>query len=281
MKRGITIFAIKLLLTFISALCFFNSCKDKAKESEQETTASIPKTPILNYAVTNIFPHDTSSFTEGLLVHNGQVFESTGSPEEIPETKSQIGIDNLATGKFSKKIEIDRAKYFGEGIVFFKDKLYQLTYKNKVGFIYDANSFKPLGKFSYSNPEGWSLTTNGTELIMSDGSEYLTFLNPKNLKPVKTLRVIENGMPVINLNELEYIKGFIYANVWLTNYIAKVDPSSGKVVAKLDLNSVTTEAKNKNRKAEVLNGIAYDSTSDKIYVTGKLWANIYQIDFAH
>ena len=116
---------------------------------------------------------------------------------------------------------------------------------------------------------------------MSDGTENLTFLDPESLKPVRSLRVMENGVGLNNLNEVEYIKGFIYANVWTTNYIAKIDPSTGKVVAKLDLSSVVTEAKNKNQHADVLNGIAYDSTSDKIYVTGKLWSNIYQIDFAH
>lgn len=249
-----------------------------AEENKSDLTR---ETPLLNYAVTNSYPHDTSLFTEGFLVHNGQIFESTGSPKDLVNTKSLIGIVDLKTGKIDKKIEIDRNMYFGEGIVFFKNKLYQLTYKNGVGFIYDSKTFKQLGKFKYSNLEGWSLTTDGKDLIMSDGTDTLTFLNPYNLQPAKTLRVTDKGLPLKNLNELEFIKGFIYANIWTTNFIAKIDTSNGKVVAKLDLSSLVNEAKNKNPNADVLNGIAYDSTSDKIFVTGKLWSNIYQIHFAH
>lgn len=168
-----------------------------------------------------------------------------------------------------------------KGSFFFNDKLYQLTYKTQVGFIYDAKSFKQTGKFKYRNAEGWGLTTNGTDLIMSDGTDTLTFLNPSTLQEVKILTVTENGSPLMNLNELEYIKGFIYANVWETNYIVKIDPSNGKVLGKLDLTSLTLEAKNKNTRIDALNGIAYDAVTDKIYVTGKFWPNIYQINFAH
>ena len=272
---------MRALLTFILTLYLLTSCKDNAEESEESNAILTKGTPIINYAVINAFPHDTSLFTEGFLVHNGQLFESTGSPEDVVNTKSLIGIVDLKTGKIDKKVEIDKTKHFGEGIVFFKDKLYQLTYKSQIGFIYDSKSFKQIGKFTYSNLEGWSLTTNGKDLIMSDGTETLTFLSPDNLKPIKTLRVTNNGLPLKNLNELEYIKGFIYANVWTTNYIAKIDTSNGKVVGKLDLSSLNNEAKNKNPNADVLNGIAYDSISNKIYVTGKLWSNIYQIDFTH
>ncbi len=272
---------MKPVYALIFVLCIFCSCRNKTKEEETNTNAAPSATPIINYAVTNSFPHDASLFTEGFVMHNDQLFESTGSPDDLPETKSLIVTDDLKTGKAVEKAEIDRAKYFGEGIVFFKDKLYQLTYKNKIGFIYDAKSFKQLGRFSYANSEGWSLTTNGTELIMSDGTENLTFLHPDNLKPAKTLRVTEMALPLSKINELEYIKGFIYANIWTTDFIVKIDPSTGKVVGKLDLSSLHAEAKNKNPDADVLNGIAYDSTSDKIYVTGKLWPNIYQIDFPH
>lgn len=272
---------MRVLLTFLLAFSLFASCNDTENKPGVTNIELTKTTPVINYAVVNSFPHDTTLFTEGLLVHNGQIVESTGSPEDIEYTKSMIGIDDLKTGKLDKKVEINKAKYFGEGIVFFKDKLYQLTYKNRVGFIYDSKSFKQLKKFSYSNAEGWSLTTDGTNLIMDDGTDNLTFLNPDSLKPVRTLRVTDNGAPVTNLNELEYIKGFIYANIWMTNYIVKIDPSNGKVVGKLDLSSLNTEAKNKNPDADVLNGIAYDSTTDKIFITGKLWSNIYQIDFAH
>lgn len=262
-------------------ILLLNSCTDSSPNSGSKASESTPATPVINYAVTNYFDHDTSLFTEGFLFHNGQLFESTGSPKELPQTKSVIGITDLATGKFDVKIEIDKSKYFGEGIVFFKNKLYQLTYVNRIGFIYDAKTFKETGQFNYSNTEGWGLTTDGTSLIMSDGTSNLTYLDPVKLTPLKTLQVTEQGYPIERLNELEFIKGFIYANIWTSDIIVKIDPSSGNVVGKMDLNSLTNEAKRINPNADVLNGIAYDSTTDKIYVTGKLWSNIYQIQFSH
>ena len=265
---------ITLLLYF-----FCSSCKDNSNKANKPATATT--TPVINYAVKNVFPHDTSLFTEGLLVHDGQLFESTGSPDNFLHTKSLVGLVDLKTGTIDKKIELDRAKYFGEGIVIFKDKLYQLTYKNQVGFIYDLKSFRQIGHFNFSNKEGWGLTSNGTDLIMSDGTENLTFLDPNNLKPVRALTVTENNIPVDKLNELEYINGAIYANVWTTNFIVKIDPLSGKVVGKLDLSSIVSEAQNKNANSDVLNGIAYDSVSNNIYITGKFWPHIYQIGFAH
>lgn len=269
-------FATAILLTG-----FLFSCNNNSNQPGKDVIASTPATPIINYAVTKFFPHETNLYTEGLLVHNGQLFESTGSPDDHPQTKSVIGIIDLATGKMDQKVEIDKSKYFGEGIVIFNDKLYQLTYTTQVGFIYDLKTFRKTGEFKYSNKQGWSLTTNGTELIMSDGTNKLTFLDPATLKPVKVLAVTENGVPVEKLNELEFIKGFIYANVWLTDFIVKIDPATGRVIGKLDFTSLSFEAKNKNPDAEVLNGIAYDAATDKIYVTGKLWPNIYQVEFAH
>ena len=272
---------LPILLAFLFTIFLFGSCKNNSAETEENNSVLPAGTPILNYSVTNSFPHDTSLFTEGFLIHDGQLFESTGSPKELISAKSLIGIVDLKTGKIDEKIKIDKAKYFGEGIVFLKDKLYQLTYKNQICFIYDSKSFKQLGKFNYLNTEGWGLTTDGKDLIMSDGTDTLTFLDPNDLKPIKTLTVTENGLPMKSLNELEYIKGFIYANIWTTDFIAKIDPVSGRVVGKLNLSSLVNEAKNKNPKADVLNGIAYDSTSNKIFVTGKLWPNIYQLDFPH
>jgi glutamine cyclotransferase len=271
---------LRLLASFILIFHLLIGCKNSNNESESNTTPT-RKARNINFAVTNTFPHDTSLFTEGFLVHHGQLVESTGSPEDLPNTKSLVGIIDLRTGKIDEKVEIDKTKYFGEGIVFLNNKLYQLTYKTQLGFIYDAKTFKLLGEFSYPNLEGWGLTTNGTDLIMSDGTEKLTFLNAGSLKQVKTLSVTDNGSPLNRLNELEYIRGFIYANIWTTNVIVKIDPLDGKVVGKLDLTSVVNEAKFKNSNADVLNGIAYDLSANKIYVTGKLWANVYQIDFDH
>ena len=273
---------MKYIFPAVFALCFLYGCTDNPKPTPPpETTTSGPVVPVIDYSLVATHPHDQNMFTEGLLFHEGRLLESSGAPEDMPQTRSVIGITNLADGAFTKKAELDRSKYFGEGITVLGDKLYQLTYKNQEGFIYDAHTFKQTGKFTYNNAEGWSLTTDGTSLIMSDGTDKLTYIDPATMKPSKTLAVTENGSPCSNLNELEYIKGFIYANVWMTNYIVKIDPSNGHVTGKLDLGSLTYEALNKNPRADVLNGIAYDPATDKVYVTGKMWQNIYEIRFAH
>jgi glutamine cyclotransferase len=263
-------------LIFITAIGLF-SCND----GPDKTIASVPPIPAINFAVVKTFPHDVSFFTEGLLIHNGQLFESTGSPDNLPDTRSLVGPIDTTTGKMAVKVELDRNKYFGEGIVFLHNKLYQLTYKNQTCFVYDATTFKPLGQFPYKNTEGWGLTTNGTDIIMSDGTDKITFVHPDNFTPVKQLTVTENGSPRKDLNELEYINGFIYANIWLRDEIVKIDPSNGKIVGRLDLSSLSNEAKARRKDAGALNGIAWDPATDKIYITGKLWNNIYQVSFPH
>lgn len=243
------------------------------------TTPPVVSIPSLSYTIKEKFPHDSLSFTEGLFFANGQLYESTGSPDDMPQLRSVFGPVDMKTGKIDKKVELDRAQFFGEGTVMLKDKIYQLTYKNQVGFVYDAKTYKQIARFSYSNKEGWGLTTDGTQLIMSDGTNVLTFLDPATLKPTKTLNVSNAGYAEDFLNELEYINGAIYANVWTKNYIVKIDPASGKVLATIDLSELFNDAKTKNQYADVMNGIAYDSISKKIYVTGKLWKNIYQVEF--
>lgn len=246
------------------------SCNSADTEAEGEIAR--PVTPAIQYSEENYFFHDNSLYTEGLLVHNGQLFESTGNYR-----KSFIGISDLKTGKFTKKVALTDSTLFGEGIVIFKDKLYQLTYTSKIGFIYDVNTFKRTGQFTYDNKEGWGFTTDGINLIMSDGTDTLTYLDPNNLKPVKKLPVTENGSKRDSLNELEYIKGYFYANVWQTNHIVKINPVNGTVVGKLDLSPLAMKAAMVNRSCNEMNGIAYDSTSGFIYVTGKLWPHIYQL----
>jgi glutamine cyclotransferase len=271
------------LICFTAALAtVLYSCKEEAKPEETPKTeeARLP-VPVINHVVVQAHPHDTKLFTEGLLFHKGRLYESTGSPDNLPELKSVIGITDVATGKFTQKAELDKCKYFGEGIVIVGDKLYQLTYKNQQGFIYDLNSFKQTGTFNYANAEGWGMTTNGKEIIMSDGTDVLTFLNPADLKPVKTLKVTDVGVSLPYINELEFINGYIYANVWMTNFIVKIDPATGNVVGRLDLSPLAYEAHTKNPQADVLNGIAYNPETDKIYVTGKLWPNLYEIRFEH
>lgn len=270
----------KIKLFILGTFTFFCSCTETAEKKVEPPKPAEAPVENIAYKVVQSFPHDITLFTEGLLWSNGHLYESTGSPEEL-EVKSMIGISDLKSGKFEKKIELDKKIFFGEGIVILNDKVYQLTYKNQTGFIYDSKTFKKLGEFKFSNAEGWGLTTNGSQIIMSDGTETLSFWDPVNMQVVKTLKVTDNGLALPYINELEFINGFIYANVWTTNFIVKIDPESGKVMGRIDLAPLVYEARTKNPKADVLNGIAYDAAANKIYVTGKLWPNIYELDFPH
>jgi glutamine cyclotransferase len=272
----------RFLALLIPAILLYSCGSNPDKPAANaDAPAPAPAIPTIDYQIVKTFPHDTTLFTEGLTVHDGQLFESTGSPKELPQTRSLVGPIDTLTGKMHDKIELDRNTYFGEGIVFLKGKLFELTYTNHVCFVYDAKNFKPAGQFNFDNKEGWSLTTDDSVLIMDDGTDKLTFIDPNTYKPIKKLQVIQNGVPRDSLNELEYIKGYIYANIWQNNTIVKIDPATGKVVGTLDLSNIVFDARNKYATAEVLNGIAYDKATDKIYVTGKLWPTIYEIYFPH
>jgi glutamine cyclotransferase len=257
------------------------SCTNEKKDKYGDTTSpdnhSAPAT--INYGVVRTHPHDVTSFTEGLQVYQGKLYESTGSPANLAQTKSLVGEVDLRTGKIEKKVELDRNKYFGEGIVFLGDKLYLLTYTSKIGFVYDAATFKQTGTFTIPSKEGWGLTTDGTHLIMSDGTNKLTFLDPATYQPAKVISVYDEKGALEKINELEYIKGFIYANIYTTSTIVKIDPTTGKVAGKLDLTSLQQDAKSRNPDALEMNGIAYDATTNSVYITGKLWANMYEIKF--
>lgn len=267
-------------LVFILLILTLTACRDEQQTKSGEINAKKSQAiASINYKLVNTYPHDTNLFIEGFLIQDGQLYESTGSPDET--TKSMIGITDLKTGRFQKKIELDNKIYFGEGICALEGKLYQMTYKNQQGFVYDLKSFKQISTFAYSNAEGWGMTTDGKHLIMSDGTDVITYWNPKDLKPIKTLKVTGNGVPQNYLNELEFIKGYIYANIWMSNVIVKIDPTSGVIVGQIDLSPLVYDAKTKSAHAEVLNGIAYDAATDKIYVTGKLWKNIYEVQFDH
>jgi glutamine cyclotransferase len=256
-------------------------CAGRGDNSKTDASAVPAPVPFLNFTVGSVYKHDTTSYTEGLLFHDHQLFESSGATAENPLTRSMAGVVDWRTGRIDKKVELDRGRYFGEGIAFFRNRLYQLTYKNQTGFIYDANTYKRVDSFRYANAEGWALTTDSNSLIMSDGTSSLTWLDPVTLKPVRSLLVTDNGAALDSLNELEYINGYVYANRYLTNYIVKIDPATGKVVAKLDLSSIAGAERIRNPGGDVLNGIAYDRDNDKIYITGKLWSGIYQLLFPH
>jgi glutaminyl-peptide cyclotransferase len=274
---------ISLLLVTTTVLIF--SCNNPDRTSvEQETAPStgIPPPAVLQYNVLNVYPHDTNSFTQGLIVHNGQLMEGTGGSPDYSHYVSWVGKVDLKTGKASSKVVLDK-KYFGEGITILKNKLYQLTWTSKVGFVYDLATMKKLQEFPLRT-EGWGITNDSSNLILSDGSSNLYYLDTANFSTIKVLGVSDNNGPVNNLNELEFINGYIYANRYQTNYILKIDPSNGHVVGIADLTGLLqkyskedlTLPKYQNGDG-VLNGIAYDATGRKIYVTGKLWPNLFEI----
>jgi len=266
-------------LLILLILSISNGCKDNVATSKMINK----NMQTIDYTYVNSYPHDLTSFTEGFLIHDGSLFESTGATKEFPQTRSLFGIVDLKTGKIDIKVEIDKVKYFGEGIAFLNGKVFQLTYNTKVGFIYDAITFKKINEFTFPSVEGWGLTTDGISLIMSDGTNILTYLDPETLEVIKTISVSARGYARNNLklNELEYIKGSIYANLWTTNTIVKVNPTDGKVIGKLDLNSLAYNAKKAFSGSLEMNGIAYDSIADRVFVTGKFWPKIYEIELSH
>jgi glutamine cyclotransferase len=275
MKYSRIIYLPVILVVLISCE---SSVTHDVKSSQRDIKSS--KTPYITFSITNTFSHDINAFTEGFLFHEGKLFESTGAPEYLPKTKSLFGIVNLENGNIDSKVEIDKSIYFGEGISILKNKIYQLTYKNQIAFVYDAKTYKTIAKYTYPNKEGWGLTNDGTHLIMSDGTNHLTFFDEKfNLK--KTIEVSENGYAVDLINELEYINGYIYANVYTKHEIVKIDPTTGNIIGKLDITSLYQNSISKNPYSLETNGIAYDSTTNKILVTGKMWPNIYEINFNH
>jgi glutaminyl-peptide cyclotransferase len=227
-------------------------------------------TPVYGVAVVHTYPHDPAAFTEGLFYLNGFLYESTGL-----EGKSDIRKVQLATGKVLQRRALD-AKYFGEGIVAWKGRLAELTWQSQIGFTYDLNTFKPRGTFHYTG-EGWALTHDGRRIIMSDGTAQLRFLDPRTLAETGRLNVTLNGRPLAMLNELEWVKGEILANVWQTNFIVRIDPGSGRVTGVIDLSPLVQQEAAKGRPIDVLNGIAYDAERDRLFVTGKLWSALYEI----
>jgi glutamine cyclotransferase len=230
--------------------------------------------PVYGASVVHAYPHDPGAFTEGLFYLNGFLYESTGL-----EGKSDIRKVQLATGKVVQRRAIDR-KYFGEGVIAWKGKLVELTWQSEIGFTYDLATFKPRSQFHYQG-EGWALTTDGKRIIMSDGTPQLRFLDPETLAETGRLDVTINGRPLAMINELEWVKGEILANVWQTNYVVRIDPRTGKVTGVIDLSPLVqqeqSQAQARGRPIDVLNGIAYDAAHDRLFVTGKLWPHLYEI----
>jgi glutaminyl-peptide cyclotransferase len=266
---------MKQLSGLFVLMIFLAACNNSGTDKPADPVLN-PPPPTINYSVLNVFPHDTASFIQGLEFYNGELLESTGSPAEYAYP-SWLGRVDLKTGKLKDVVSLD-PKYFAEGITVMNDKLYQLTWQNKKGFVYDAKTLRKLGEFDY-NMEGWGLTHDSSLLILSDGSSNIHFIDPATFRTQRIQGVTDQNGPVSNLNELEYIDGFIYANQWMTSYILKIDPASGKVVGRLDLSSLVAETGNKYAGRDYLNGIAYNPASKTVYVTGKRWPSMYEIKF--
>jgi len=227
------------------------------------------KTPVSGYTVVRTYPHDPKAFTQGLEYHDGFLYEGTGL-----KGQSAIRKVELETGRVVQEEKINPA-YFGEGITLTAGKLFELTWQTRTGFVYDAKTFKLIRNFGYFG-EGWGLTHDDTGLVMSDGTSTLRFLELTRFTERRRLKVIDAGVPVPNLNELEMVKGEIWANVWQTDYVARISPRDGRVLAWINLKGLLSPAVAKT-KVDVLNGIAYDQANDRIFVTGKLWPMLFEI----
>ena len=224
--------------------------------------------PLFGYQIVRVYPHDREAFTQGLQYLDGVLYEGTGL-----NGRSSIRRVELETGKVQQKRDLS-SQYFGEGITVWKNDLIELTWQSHVAFVYDRATFEPKKQFSYPG-EGWGLTHDGTNLIMSDGSDELRVLDPVTFAEKRRIKVTSGGVPLRNLNELEYMKGEILANIWMTDYVARVAPDTGRVTAYIDLRGLLTASERAN--TDVLNGIAYDAKRDRLFVTGKLWPKLFEI----
>jgi glutaminyl-peptide cyclotransferase len=276
-----------ILFAFLSFAC--NGTSDNSKnavvnKSNGNTSNTTVKTetaavPVYTYEIVNTYKHDPTAFTEGLFFHDGFLYESTGE-----EGKSSLRKVELETGKVVQKFDLPKDS-FGEGISMINDKIYQLTWQEGVCRVFDAKDFKLLKEFKYQG-EGWGMTTDGKNLFMTDRTHVMRIMDPENFQPVRMISVFrEDGKPLYQINELEYIKGEIWSNVWHSeeprilgkpNYIARINPADGKLLGWIDLGNISpddVEADSEN----TLNGIAYDAANDRIFVTGKNWKKLFEI----
>lgn len=257
-----TVIAILLvaIAVFSIVIVLFNN---KSNESTDPKEAFY-----FTYQIINSYPHDESAFTQGLVIENGILFEGTGLYGQ-----STLRRVDLETGNITQLQPLSK-DLFGEGITIFENKIIQLTWQNNIGFVYDKNSFEVLDQFEYPT-EGWGLTHNGSLLIMSDGTSTLYFLDPKNFQTVNQVDVYNNQGSINMLNELEYINGSIYANIWKEDTIVIINPNTGNVTGQIDLTGLKELVNQTSR--DVLNGIAYDQNESKLFVTGKFWSKLFEI----
>jgi glutamine cyclotransferase len=258
----------------ITAVIFFENKTSKVTETVYFLADAAPQ--IYSYKIINTFPHDKGAYTQGLEFFNGFLYEGTGR-----KGSSSIRKVELTTGKVLQQKDID-AQYFGEGITIFNNKLYQLTWQSGIGFVYDLNTFEQEKTFNYTKSrEGWGLSHNGEKIIKTDGTEYIWFLDPETLLEESYIEVYTNERKVEKLNELEFVNGLIYANIWQQNTILIINPTSGKVEGVANLNGLKTtieKEQNLDDADEVLNGIAFDKDNNRLFVTGKHWSKLYEIE---
>jgi glutamine cyclotransferase len=271
---------IKSLIFCLGGVLLFASCNNGNTNQEgqsisNDNTLVMPVN--LPFQVINVYPHDAKCFTEGLEFVNGYLYESCGEYE-----KSDVRKTDLNSGKVLQRTPMEK-QYFGEGITVLNSKIYQLTYREKTGFIYDLASMKMIKKFSFNTPEGWGMTNDGNHIIFDDGSSTIYYLDTTSLQTVKTLHVVDEHGPVENINELEFIKGYLYANQWQTEWIFKIDTGTGRVVARTDMSELRQKIGISGYPPasmgapDVLNGIAYDKASNRLFVTGKFWPKLVEI----
>jgi glutamine cyclotransferase len=268
----------KHLAASVALTCLaFTPCAPNAKGASRTHSVSAggspsagEKAPIYGYKIVRTLAHDPNAFTQGIVFHDGFLFESTGI-----NGASSLRKVELETGKIVKKISVPD-EYFAEGMTIFNDKIYQLTWKNQKGFIYSIETLRKIGEFRYEG-EGWGLTHDAESLILSDGTSKIRFLHPETFKVSRTIDVSDaDGSPVVEINELEYVKGEIYANIWHSDKIARIDPQSGKVTGWIDLTNLFPNRSDAETE-DVLNGIAYDAHGDRLFVTGKLWSKLFEV----
>lgn len=269
MKRVLSGFPILGLV-----IMFLSSCGNNTPDTDSSlpsVSIGIPPPAKINFTITGQRPHDTSAYTQGLILYKGTMYESTGDYQN-----SSLRITDWKTGNVLKKHMMGSSVIFGEGITILNDTLYQLTWTNNIVYVYLLNDLdKPIKTFKWPY-EGWGITNNGKDLLISDGSANIYYVRPSDFKILSSIQVVDNDGPINNLNELEYVNGSIYSNVYQTNRIVKIDPESGHVTGEMIMANLLQRNEITPR-TDVLNGIAYDSTTNTLFITGKRWPKLFEV----
>ncbi len=266
---------MKYIFTLCATLLLFSCNNSKTPDTDPDIIpppSGIKAPEKISFAILSQYPHDTSAYTQGLEIYNGKLYESTGDYES-----SSLRVTDWKTGKVEQIHPMGTDEIFGEGITIFNNKIYQLTWENNIVYVYDINDIKKPIKTLQWPYQGWGITNNGKELIVSDGTANLYFVDPETFKVLNTVSVRDNIGPVKFLNELEYVNGYVYANVYESDHIVKIDPISGFVAGKISLPGLLQPEDIIPNRTNVLNGIAFDSTTNNFLITGKRWPRLYEL----